>query len=99
MKRIYRGTGPADAWLVKHWLERNGVASQVRSDLVGLAGEILPMTPGPRCGSPTSSQTGRPSWCAPSRGPPWCIRAGAAPRGEDNEPNFGSCWSCGGDAP
>ncbi|MCB9668705.1 MAG: DUF2007 domain-containing protein [Alphaproteobacteria bacterium] len=100
MKRIYRGTGPADAWLVKHWLERNGVASQVRSDLVGLAGEIPSHDAWPTVWVADELADRASELVRAFEGPTLVHPRWRCPAcGEDNEPNFGSCWSCGGDAP
>ncbi len=39
--KVYQATGPTDAYLVRDWLERNGVKAQVRGEsLMSLRGEI-----------------------------------------------------------
>ena len=98
---VYKATSPADAEVVRHWLERNQEQAQVRGGLRTLRGQI-PM------GKPV-----RPSvWVheadeARAQGaiqllqrpqlvhPQWrCSGCGQV-----NEANFGSCWNCQADCP
>lgn len=97
---VFKAAGPTEATLMRHWLERNGIRAVVRGDLVGLRGEI-PM-----------AEAWPTVWVDPEDGEAAeeAVRAFESPRlvhprwqcpacGEDNEPNFGSCWSCSGDRP
>jgi hypothetical protein len=97
---IYRGTGPTDATLVAHWLERNGITAHVQGDLLGLRGEIPVGDAWPTVWVRKPDQGRAEDAVKVFEGPTlvhptWrCARCG-----EDNEPNFGSCWSCEADRP
>jgi hypothetical protein len=93
--RAYQGEGPADAYLVRDWLERNGIRTWLRGEgLIGVRGG--PFGVGwPGVWVPESDK-----WCAevvlrefhaPALvHPDWVCRCG-----ESNAPAFGACWSCG----
>jgi hypothetical protein len=95
---VYRAAGPMDAYLMHHWLERNGVASFVRGDLSSIRGEIPIPEAWPTVWvhedmvertKELVGQFDRPTLVHPK----WeCDQCG-----ETNEPNFGSCWSCSAD--
>lgn len=94
---VYRGSNATDAYLVRDWLERNGMRAWVKGQ--GILGPLAQLT----------LREGWPSvWVDPRdrtqaeeavrvyRGPalvhpPWrCPGCG-----EENGPAFGSCWHCG----
>ncbi len=97
---VYKGTGPTDAYLMHHWLERNEIDATLRGDLLGLRGEIPVLDSWPTVWVSkvdqeraeaairefNAPQLVHPKWMCPG-----C--------GEENEPNFGSCWNCDGDGP
>lgn len=99
--RIYRGEGPTDPYLLRDWLERNGVPAEVRGDtLMTLRGDI------------PISEAWPTVWVAPQHvdrskaliseffGPALVHPAWKCPAcNEENAPTFGSCWSCGQDSP
>jgi len=98
---VYKALSPADADMVRHWLERNDIPACVRGGLHNLRSQI----PMGKPASPTvwvddaledkarraielfqRPQLIHPQWECPS-----CD--------EVNEANFGSCWSCQADQP
>ena len=98
---VYKATSPADAEVVRHWLERNDISARVRGGLVSLRGQIPIGTPtapsvwvseGDAAAARRAIQLSRrpqlihPAWECPS-----CL--------EVNEANFGSCWHCQADCP
>lgn len=100
LAQIYRATGPTDGYLLKHWLERNGLTVHVQGDLVSARGEIpigeswptlwVPANDAPRARELVDAFFG-PTLVHPVWKCQGC--------GEMNEPNFGSCWNCDGDRP
>ncbi len=97
---VYRGTGPTDATLVAHWLERNGLAPQVRGDRTGLRGEIPIPDAWPTVWVRAADRAQAERAIREFNGPTLVHPRWACGRcGEDNEPNFGSCWSCDADRP
>jgi hypothetical protein len=98
---VYKATTPADAEVVRHWLERNEVAAQVRGGLVELRGQIPMGTPqGPTVWvSERDSESARHALQLLRRPqlvhPQWTCSG----CGELNAPSFGSCWSCQEDGP
>ncbi len=92
---VFRGTGPADAWLVRDRLEAEGIPVQVRDDLSAGRGELPILDSWPTL------------WVSAERAaeaeaflhreatlrlvvPPWTCTA----CGEVNEGSFEWCWSC-----
>lgn len=96
---VFRATGPTDAWLVRDWLECNGMGVLVRGDLTSLRGEIPFLDAAPTVWVRTADRARADE----------ALRIYHAPRlvhpkwmcacGEENEANFGSCWQCSADAP
>ena len=94
---MFRGTGPAEAWFVRDWLERNGLAVWVR-DGSSMRGQLPVDEAWPsvwvRADDRTAAEAAMRAYHAPQLvHPRW--RCGAC--GEDNEANFGSCWNCEAD--
>lgn len=97
---VYKARDATDAALVKHWLERNGVQALVRGDLLGLRGEIPIGDAWPSVWVPDDQKDAADVAIREFEGPRLVHPRWACARcGEDNEPNFGSCWSCGADRP
>jgi hypothetical protein len=98
---VYKATTPADAEVVRHWLERNEVAAYVRGGLHALRGQI----PMGKAASPTVWVNDADSESALRalallRRPQLVHPQWRCPRCEElNEPAFGSCWSCQADGP
>ena len=97
---VYRAYHPIEAHLCHHWLRRNGIAAEVRGDLMTARGE-LPVAES----SPTV-------WVAPEDAADAELlvaefeRAGKLGEvwtcpfcGEKNDMSFGSCWNCSNDHP
>ncbi|MFT7521273.1 MAG: hypothetical protein ACI9MC_003424 [Kiritimatiellia bacterium] len=98
--KAYQATGPFDAYLVRDWLQRNGVKAQVRGEaLMSIRGDV------------PIGEAWPTLWVAPEHlkmasgliqefdgptlvHPPWKCTCQ-----EENAPNFGSCWNCGRDRP
>lgn len=98
--RVYQATGPTDAFLVKHWLERNGLVVHVQGDLLSARGEIpigesWPTLWVPRADVARAEELVERFFGPTLVHPIWRC----AVCGEDNEPNFASCWSCDADRP
>lgn len=98
--RVYVATGPTDAYLVSHLLERLGLRVKVMGDLSTLVGGVpVPEAwPAVWVHEEDKDQAGEalqdfngPSQCYPR----WSCEA----CGEDNEPNFQLCWNCDADRP
>ncbi len=100
MVLVYKARTPADAAMLLHWLERNGIPGIVRGGM-----RSLPQIPIGKNPTPSvwvgevdevralqaiklfqSPQLVHPQWVCPR-----CD--------EVNEANFGSCWSCEADRP
>jgi hypothetical protein len=97
---VYKGKGPTDAFLIQHWLERNDIRSTLRGDLLGLRGEIPIVDAWPTIWVAAEDQERAEAAIREFNGPRlvhprWKCEA----CGEENEPNFGSCWNCSADRP
>lgn len=99
--RIYQGVTPTDAYLVRDWLARNGVTSEMRGEsLMGLHGQVPVTDSFPSLWVDASDEERAASLVREFEGPAlvhpeWhCSECS-----ELNPPNFGSCWSCGADRP
>ena len=98
--RIYRATGPTDAYLLRDWLERNGVRAQVRGEsLMSLRGEVPIGEAWPTLWVAEANVERAEQLMRQFEGPtlvhpPWQCACG-----EENAPNFASCWDCGRDRP
>ena len=95
MVRVYRGRGPTDAHLLHHWLRRNGIAAEIRGDLLTSRGEIPIPEAMPTVWVPDEhearARTLVEDFEAPPADPtPW--RCSSCQ--EVNEPTFDSCWNC-----
>jgi hypothetical protein len=99
--RVYRGTGPTDAYLVRDWLGRNQVPAQVRGEgLMSLRGDIPIWEAWPAVWVPTHLEAEARELVSQFDGPTLVHPAWRCGRcGEENAPNFASCWSCGADRP
>ena len=98
--RVYGGTGPTDAYLVSHMLERHGL----RVKLMGELSTLLAGVPVPEAwpsvwvhkDDERKAEEALQDFNAPSQCyPPWSC----ASCGESNEPNFQCCWNCDEDRP
>jgi hypothetical protein len=92
---VFRASGPTDAWLVRDWLERNGLQVLVRGDLVSVAGQIPFPEAWPTVWVPEPEKELADEAMRLFRGPrlvrdPWTCPS----CGEVNEPSFDSCWQC-----
>lgn len=99
MFRIYQGTGPTDAWLVRDWLVRNAIDAWIRGEyLMGLQGQVPVVWPSVwvRESDRDVAETALRTFEGPTLvHPDWvCPRCH-----EVNGASFGSCWSCQADAP
>lgn len=99
--RIFKATGPTDAYLVRDWLERNQVPAQVRGEgLMSLRGDIPIGEAWPSVWVPPSEKDRAMALIRTFDGPTLVHPHWQCPScSESNEPNFGSCWSCGADRP
>jgi hypothetical protein len=94
--RVYQGTGPADAYLVRDWLERNDIPTWLRGEaLLGLQGAIPIGRTWPSVWVMDQDRGRAEDAMRTFNGPAlvhpdWKCRCG-----EINAPSFGSCWSCG----
>lgn len=95
MVAVYRANLPTDAWLCQHWLRRNGIAAEVRADLMGARGELPIAESAPSVWVPEADRELALVLIAqfeePATSPAW--PCGAC--GEENPGNFDGCWSCG----
>lgn len=97
---VYKGTGAGSAVMVKHWLERNGIQALLRGGLTGLGGEIPVDDARASVWVRREDEERALDAVRAFEGPVLVHPRWACPDcGEDNEPNFGSCWNCGGDRP
>lgn len=99
MIRIYKGQGHTDAYLVRDWLERNGVRAFVRGEnRLGAIGEIPLPEAWPGVYVAKADQQRATECLRLFEGPALVHPEWACARcGEANGPAFGSCWSCGHD--
>lgn len=99
--QVYQATGPTDAYLIRDWLHRNRLEAQVRGEsLMSLRGDVPVGEAWPTVWVPEPRATEARALIETFEGPvlvhpPWRCPA----CGEENGPNFGSCWSCGADRP
>jgi hypothetical protein len=98
---VYRGSGPLDAYLVSHWLERLGIVVQVRGgDLASIRGKIPIMDAWPSLWVPKDQAVAATDGIRSFEAEAALATAWTCPAcDEDNEPSFGSCWSCQTDRP
>ena len=94
---VYRGNDATEAYLVRDWLERNGVVAWVRGGaLLGALGQLPFREAWPSVWVHARDEANAKDAVRVYRGPalvhpPWrCQRCG-----EENGPAFASCWSCG----
>jgi len=92
---VFRASGPTDAWLVRDWLERNGLHVLVRGDLESAAGQIPFPEAWPTVWVPDQQREQADEAMRLFRGPrlvtsPWTCPGCS----EENEPTFDSCWQC-----
>lgn len=100
VKRVYRGAGPTDAYLIQHWLERNGIRSHVRSDRTGLAGRMPSSDAWPTVWVEDVLAEQASDLVRAFEGPTLVHPCWVCPScGEENEPVFGECWNCQTEAP
>jgi hypothetical protein len=97
--RIYRALDLADAQFVHDLLQQDGIPVEQRgTNLSGLAGGIPIADAMPTLWVvPHNADRARALIAAmerPTAAGPWTCACG-----EDNDANFGSCWSCGRDRP
>lgn len=99
--RAYQGSGPTDAYLVRDWLQRNGVSAEVRGEsLMTLRGDIPITEAWPTVWVPPDLHARARELVTEFHGPTLVHPDWKCPRcGEENAPTFGSCWSCGTDSP
>ncbi|MFK7927526.1 MAG: DUF2007 domain-containing protein [Myxococcota bacterium] len=99
--RVFKATGPTDAYLIRDWLQRNQVPVQVRGEgLMSLRGDIPIGEAWPSVWVPASEQERAEELVSALEGPTLVHPAWKCPGcAEPNEANFGSCWSCGTDRP
>ena len=97
---VYKGRGATDAFLLHHWLLRNDIEAVLRGDRLGLRGET-PIADAWSTLWVAKADRERAEEAIREFNGPQLVH----PRwlcsfcGEDNEPNFGSCWSCSADRP
>jgi hypothetical protein len=98
---IYRSTGPTDAWLVRDWLERNGVRASVQGQVSsGLLGSLPMIEAWPTVWVDPADEPAAREALARFEGPQLVHPEWRCPRcGESNGPAFGACWQCGADGP
>ena len=99
--RVYEGHGPYDAYLVKHWLESNGIECTIQGEVrLGLQGAIPMHDAWPTLwvsslDAQRSTDLIEAMDSNDPTAPPWRC-AGC---GETVDGHFGSCWSCGKNRP
>ena len=96
---VYRGGNVADAWLMGDWLERNGVEVWVRDQLSMALGQLPADESAPSVWVRGRDRVAAVGWVERWSGPALVHPRWRCACGEENDPNFGSCWSCGADAP
>jgi hypothetical protein len=92
---VFRGTGPADAWLTRDQLAAEGIASQVRDHLSSGRGELpIPESWPTVWVSEQDAERAREVLHRDATlrlvRAPWTCRCG-----ERNEGSFEWCWDCG----
>lgn len=96
---VFRGGGPTEAWLVRDWLQRNGLDVRVQGDLSGLRGEIPVDQAWPSVWVHRTDLLRAQEVVRDFTAPRLVHPAWRCACGEENEANFGSCWSCESDRP
>ena len=97
---IYKGTNGMDAYLLQHWLRRNDIPATLRSDRLGLRGEIPIVDAWPTVWVAAEDKSRAEAAIREFNGPQLVHPRWQCPGcKEDNEPNFGSCWNCSADRP
>jgi hypothetical protein len=97
MKRVLSGNSLPDTTHFKNLLEQSGIACVIKNrELGGGLGDLPVLDCAPELWVFDDEHARRAEALIrdsvrPSRGAPW--RCSAC--GEDNEPQFGVCWSCG----
>ena len=96
VKRIYKGNGPTDPWLVKHWLEQNGLHPVVQGQqLMGLVGEIPLADAWPTVWVPSDEEERALELVDRFNGPTLVHPVWQCPKcDETSPPNFEQCWNC-----
>jgi hypothetical protein len=99
MKRVWSGSSLPDTTHFKNLLEQAGIACLIKNrELGGGLGDLPVFDCAPELWvlddrqEPHAAQLIRDSVRPPARGALWSCTA----CGEDNEPQFAACWSCGG---
>lgn len=97
---VYKASGATDAYLVRHWLERNGIVALVRDGLLSVRGELPIGVSWPTVWVAPADRERAEEAIRAYTGPVLVHPPWKCPGCEEiNEPNFGSCWSCGQDRP
>ena len=98
LERVYQALGPTDAWMVRDWLERNGIRAVIQgADLISLRGELPVAWPTVWVSGLESARSRE--LIAEFEGPALVHPEWTCACGEANGAAFGSCWSCGREAP
>lgn len=96
MLRVYQGSGPTDAWLVRDWLARNDIEAQVRGQhLLSLVGDVPLAWPSVWVDERDTERA--KAAIAVFEGPQLVHPDWKCVCGESNGPVFAACWSCGVD--
>jgi hypothetical protein len=97
---VYRGASRTDAYLVRDWLERNGIPVIVQGEALMSALGDLPVAEAlPSCWVPEAAEQDARRLVEAFTGPHLVHPAWQCECGEENPPSFGSCWSCAQDRP
>lgn len=95
---VYRAALPTNAHLVQHWLRRNGIPAEVRGDLMLARGELPIVESAPSVWVAKVHEAQARELVDEFEQPEAEATRWDCPRcGEDNEPNFHSCWNCSAD--
>jgi hypothetical protein len=99
--QVHRGHGPTDAYLIRDWLMRNGLLAEVRGEsLMSLRGDVPVGEAWPTVWVPPQQRDRARQLIRDFEGPTLVHPSWQCPAcGEENGPNFASCWSCGADRP
>ena len=93
---VYRGSGPTDAYLIRHLLESLDIHVHVRGDLVSLRGEIPIGEAWPSVWVAAEDQPQAEDAIRRFHGPKLVHpRWKCSACGETNEATFEWCWQCG----